>query len=188
MGMSKMIIGAMLCLFVIVPSAGSDGDRNKAGWSKKRLQQLYMTYLKKQGYGPEVDGDGDIRFKWEGRTLFISLSEDDPLFFHLVLPNIWEVESEAERADVLAAADTSNALCKASKIFIVDDRVWVSIELFLKSPEDFKGFFKRSIGALGAGVSVFVLKMAERIASRTQGKGGTKKPASDVTPKSAQEL
>lgn len=189
MGMSKMIIGAMLCLFVIVPSAGSAGDRNKPGWSKNRLQQLYMTYLKKEGYGPEVDSDGDIRFKWEGHTFFIAVSEEDPTFFHLILPNIWPVESKAQRTHVLTAVDRSNYLCKACKLCIMDDWVYVSIEFFLRSPEDFKPIFKRAVEAMDVGAKVFVLEMAERNASRTEGQqNGAKKPASDVTPKSAPEL
>lgn len=88
MAMTKMVIGAVICLLFVLPSAGSAGELSQVGWSKKRLQDLYVTYLKKEGYGPAVDRDGEVGFEWEDHPLFVAVSEDDPLFFRLVLPNI----------------------------------------------------------------------------------------------------
>ncbi|MDR0411474.1 MAG: hypothetical protein LBH75_05835, partial [Treponema sp.] len=39
-----------------------------AQMSKESLQQMYLTYLTGEGYSPEIDSDGDIKFKAEGRT------------------------------------------------------------------------------------------------------------------------
>lgn len=97
-------------------------------FTEAELQDMYVSFLLEEGYRPEVDQDGDVVFKREGRTYFIAVNEEDPGFFQLVLPNIWPIESEAERLQVLVAADYSNATSKASKVFIMEDDVWVDVE------------------------------------------------------------
>lgn len=130
--------------------------------SKDDLQYLYTEYLTEEGYKPEIDSDGDVSFKREGRTYFIGVDEDDPEYFRVVLANIWPIESEGERRLVVLAADESNNRSKVSKVYTVKDNVWVSIELFVAQPEDFKGVFRRSMSALDNGVSNFVKKMREK--------------------------
>ncbi len=129
--------------------------------SKAELQRLYRDFLAEEGYKPDVDADGDVRFKREGRTYCIIIDEKDPVFFRLVLPNIWEIESEAERKQVLIAADASNAKSKVSKVCTMGDNVWVSIELFVGEPGDFKKVFTRALSAIDNGVINFVAKMKE---------------------------
>ncbi|MCW7752654.1 hypothetical protein OOT00_01485 [Desulfobotulus sp. H1] len=127
--------------------------------NKEALQNLYMEYLKGEGYRPEVDEDGDVMFRREGKIYFLFVTEDDSDFFRLVLPNIWPIESIEENLQVLAAADFSNALSKVSKVYTVNDDVWVSIEMFLPSQKDFSQIFRRSMEALDNGVANFVRKM-----------------------------
>ena len=55
----------------------------------------------------------------------------------------------------------SNANSKVSKVFTVGDNVWVSIEILVTRPEDFKGVFKRAMSAVDNGVAHFVRKMRE---------------------------
>jgi hypothetical protein len=127
--------------------------------TKSSLQNLYMDYLKNEGYRPEVDSDGDVEFKREGLTYFIVVDPDDPECFRLVLANIWKIDDEAERQKVLASADYSNAKSKVSKVYTVKDNVWVSIEILVAHPEDFKAVFKRSLSALTNGEQNFTEDM-----------------------------
>jgi hypothetical protein len=128
---------------------------------KKSRARMYGEFLKSQGYAPEVDSDGDVRFKKEGRTYFVAIDEDDEEFFRVIFPNFWKIESEDERRRVLVACDHSNSLSKVAKVYMVEDNVWASIELFFGDPEDFKSVFERSMGALQNGVANFVQKMRE---------------------------
>jgi hypothetical protein len=64
--------------------------------SKKQLQDMYISYLKEQGYQPDIDSDGDVTFKAEGGSFYIFVDEDDLELFRIVYPNFWEVESLAE--------------------------------------------------------------------------------------------
>ncbi|MBM4311584.1 MAG: hypothetical protein FJ119_11665 [Deltaproteobacteria bacterium] len=161
--MRNIVMGCMAVGFGMLLAA-SDVTAQEASIqtpSKAALQRLYTNYLTEEGYKPEVDDDGDVRFKREGRLYFIAVSDKDPEFFRVVLANIWPIESEKERVQVLVAADESNAKSKVSKVFTVRDNVWVNIELFLARPEDFKGVFKRAMSALDTGVENFAKKMRE---------------------------
>jgi hypothetical protein len=137
-------------------------DKDAGDLDKKAIQEMYMDFLAKEGYRPEIDADGDVQFKSEGKTYFMSVNDDDPTFFRLVLANIWPIESEVERTQVYIAVDHSNAQTKVAKAFTVKDDVWVGIELFLADPAEFKPLFDRSMSALGSGVDFFVGKMQEQ--------------------------
>lgn len=119
-------------------------------WSQTEaeMQKIYMSYLKKQGYKPEVDDDGDVTFESDDRSYFIGVDEDDPEFFRLVLPNIWPIESELERLRVYEAVDQVNQSVKVAKIHTVGDNVWISVEAFQSDIEDFDAFFERYLNLI----------------------------------------
>ena len=128
----------------------------------KALQKMYVEYLADEGFRPEVDEDGDVQFKSEGRTYFIDVAEDDQLYFRVALPNIWPIENETERTQCYIACDYANAQSKVAKAYLVKDNIWVGIETFIAEPEDFKVVFKRCMRELDGGVTRFVNKMKEQ--------------------------
>ncbi|MEN8220285.1 MAG: hypothetical protein ABFS56_28825 [Pseudomonadota bacterium] len=127
------------------------------------LQKRYISYLIEEGYKPTMDEYGDVEFKYEGEQYIILVSENDPEFFRIVLPNIWFIESKKERQKALVAADYATAEIKVAKVLVVGDQVWVSLELFISKPEQFKGIFKRSMSALQAATKAFVEKMRQSL-------------------------
>lgn len=156
----RILTRPLLALVLLsVPFAGIAQKESK---EKKELQKMYMDYLTAEGYRPELDSDGDVQFKSEGKTYFINVVEDDPTYFRVVLANIWPIESEEERAQCLVAVDYSNAKSKVAKSYLVKDNIWVGIEIFIPEADDFKAVFKRSMGALNNGVTHFVTKMREQ--------------------------
>ncbi len=158
----RLIGGLILSVGMVLPAAQALAqDTDKKSWDKEALQRLYVDYLSEEGYKPKIDSDGDVQFKREGKTYFISVADNDPEFFRVVLPAIWSIESEEERSQALVAADRSNALCKAAKVYTVADNVWVSLELFVAQPEDFKNVFRRAISALDNGAVAFAKAMRE---------------------------
>ncbi len=127
--------------------------------NKAERSRLYADFLKGEGYSPEVDNDGDLHFKYEGRTYFILIQDNDPGFFRLVLPGIWSIDDEQERAAVEHACVVATATTKVAKVFPVETRVWGSVELFISPPEQFKAVFTRSLQALGSCVQRFASEM-----------------------------
>ncbi|MEL6347490.1 MAG: YbjN domain-containing protein [Myxococcota bacterium] len=119
----------------------------------------YQTFLAAQGLSPSVDSDGDVRFTRNERGYFIEVNEDDPTFYRLVLYNIWPIESEAERMKALAACNQVNSQLKVAKAYVTNDNVWVAVELFLDSPDQYKGTFDRTLRTIDRAVDVFVSQM-----------------------------
>jgi len=87
------------------------------------------------------------------------VDEKDEQFFRLVFPNFWSIDSDKERVKVVAASSHATAATKVAKIFPVDNNTWGTIELFVASPDHFKGVFARSMGALQAAVQTFIGQM-----------------------------
>jgi hypothetical protein len=131
--------------------------------SMKQLQTMYLDYLKKEGYPPEIDSDGDVRFKRQGITYFIDVrsQQKDPKYFRIILPGFWSIDNETEKLMVLIAADQINSTVKVVKIYTVKDHTWAAVEIFVPKPEDFKKIFPRSMSALSGGVELFAKTMRE---------------------------
>ncbi|MEK8016873.1 MAG: hypothetical protein VSS75_008390 [Candidatus Parabeggiatoa sp.] len=131
--------------------------------SKEQLQLMYMLYLKREGYLPEIDSDGDIKFKKEGYTYLIDVraQADDPQYFRIIRPNLWSIDNDIERLEVLVAADYVNSDIKVVKLYTVKDHVWATVEIFISNQEDFKTIFSRLMSVLSGGVENFATKMRE---------------------------
>ena len=129
--------------------------------TKSERAEMYRSYLAEEGYAPKIDDDGDVRFKYEGGSYFISVEEKDEEFFRIVYPAFWSIENESERAKVAQVALLATAETKVAKVFPVRDSTWASIEMFCSPPEVFKAVFGRSLTALRAAVQTFREKMQE---------------------------
>jgi hypothetical protein len=122
---------------------------------------VYSDYLSGEGYRPEIDSDGDVAFKSEGKSYYIDIDTDDRSFFQLVYPNFWPIEDNEELLKAVFAADAANRKTKVAKVYLRSDHKQVSaaIEIFLPKPEEFGEIFPRALNALRASVSNFVEEM-----------------------------
>lgn len=122
--------------------------------------EVYMRHLTDQGYRPTVDGTL-IKFKAEGLTFYITVDPEDEQFIQILCPNVWSIETAAERERALQAADMITREIKVTKAFLRADgeNVWVSLEEFLATPDAFRPTFDRAINALMGGVKSFRAEM-----------------------------
>lgn len=111
--------------------------------------ELVKSFLSNEGYKYDLDGDGDVHFKYQGANLFFTDSGNDNEFFRLIMPNIYEVEGN--RTKVLEAANTVTRDIKVIKAFLVEDNLWLSIEMFIDSTPEIGDFFNRCCDILIAG-------------------------------------
>ena len=123
---------------------------------------IYKDYLANQGYRPEIDGDGDVIFKREGRTFIIFANEDDEEYFRLAYPNFWKLETEEEKSRAVIVCDRINATRKVIKVFTVKDNVWAGAELFFSDVRNFMPVFERLCRAIVISVNSFSEKMKEK--------------------------
>jgi hypothetical protein len=117
--------------------------------TREELQEMYMDYLREEGYGPSLDSDGDVVFKIEGRNYYISVEEDDLAYFRIIYPGFWEIESEAERREASTVIMSVNRTTKIAKVYIESwDNTSIDAEVFLNTPQDFKRHFPRMISTI----------------------------------------
>jgi hypothetical protein len=127
--------------------------------AKAEAATVFADFLRQEGYLPEIDADGDVRFKCEGLTYLVVIDPDDPAFFRLVLPGFWSTNDEAQRRDALAAANHATATTKVAKIFVGNDSVSGAAELFTESPAQATAMLRRCLAALQTAVRSFVRRM-----------------------------
>ena len=127
--------------------------------TKANRVKVYEEHLKQEGYAPNVDDNGNIVFKSEGKVYIIVLEDEDEAFFRLIFPNFWSIDSKRERTKVESAALTSTERTKVAKVFTVGDNVWATVEMFVDSPDVVKPVFARCMSALRTAVANFVVEM-----------------------------
>lgn len=127
--------------------------------TKAELAETYRGILFEEGYSPRIDDDGDVVFKFEGRTHFIIINPDDPMFFNLVLPNFWPIESGEERMRVIQAAAEATSEMKVAKVYPRKENTWAGVEMFCSPPESVQPVLRRALEALRSTVDYFVRVM-----------------------------
>lgn len=121
--------------------------------------RCFMDYLAEEGFRPEIDKDGDIHFKAEGRHFYILNREKDPQFVQLLHTHFWSIESEEERQKALVAANLTTGRCKCCKVFTFEDNTSAAVEMFVAEPSHAVAVLERALGALQNGVKTFVEEM-----------------------------
>jgi hypothetical protein len=175
------IIPAVLIagIFFVFPAAAQQGQtdqpqaqlqpqavqqRQTGGWTRTDLQNIYIEYLRQEGYLPAVDADGDIQFKVSGDNYFIIIDEKDLQFFQIYLGfSLGDVSSEA----AVNAANYSNRHSKVAKISISSDgRVAnVTAELLLNDPKDFMPVLARALSLIRNAENIFLTQLRQSPAS-----------------------
>jgi tetratricopeptide (TPR) repeat protein len=130
------------------PRGGSKGD-------------LYVEFLRREGFTPEMDADGDVTFKYEGGFYLIFVNETDPGYFSMMYPNFWKISSPEELARAHRSAGEATRSTKVAKVTVGrrDDQVNATVECFLREPTDFREIFYRGLEAIQTAVKKFVGSM-----------------------------
>lgn len=108
--------------------------------------QVYLKYLQSEGYTARIDGDGDVLIEWDGLNLILFGAEDDPMFFSLMIPNFWSIDSELERLYVYEAICRASRRIKVMEVFAMsNNHVSAALEMLLMRPEDIAHVFPRCL-------------------------------------------
>ncbi len=134
--------------------------------TRSEVVNLYLDHLRDEGFRPGLDGDGDIRFKIEGRTYVILVDERDLGCIRIVYPSFWSVESPSERQLAIEAAERATAETKVAKVYLVGESTWAAFEMLCDPPESLKAVFPRAIRTIRAATRNFVERMKKRTEER----------------------
>jgi hypothetical protein len=121
--------------------------------SKEELGQMYVEYLRQEGYRPELKED-TVVFQFQGESFHIGLVDDPEVF--LLFGHITQVGTgDAERAAVKAAL-AANTKTKVAKVALVDGQAMKALSIFCNPPDRFHRVFARCLSALQHVEKVFL--------------------------------
>lgn len=121
-------------------------------------RRLAMELLTGEGFRPEVDSDGDVRFKYEGRTCYILTGSEDDRYFQVVCLGIGQMDDGNRLGAAMLAASKATRETKVAKVWTNSDldRMNASVEIFCESWMALSGpIISRCVRALGVAVDSF---------------------------------
>lgn len=133
------VFGFMLLFsLVVLPIRAQD-------MSRQELQNMYMSYLRGEGYTPSIDSDGDVAFESDDLDFYIIVNDSDPEYFNLLFPGFYSIDTQEERQRAADAISVVNRTKKVAKIYMNTSETTVSAaaEVFVREPADFKVTFTR---------------------------------------------
>jgi hypothetical protein len=125
------------------------------------LLETYLEFLREEGFRPDVDDDGDIAFKFEGRRFYIVISENDPSYFHLLFPNVWKIESAEELSQALLHANDVSRSMKVVKLHVNAQRTYINAaaEMLYSEIAHLQPHFLRTLSMLQSAAREFADSM-----------------------------
>lgn len=137
--MKKYIITLVLGLLILpsISFAQSDSGFNS---EQLALRTDLFNFLKEEGFMPELDSDGDIKFKSEGQPYYISVSKTDENPMYVVLFRSFNNPDEYS-AETIAMASTKLNFYKGVKVLCFDKSFRIGAELYVRNAEPVKSAF-----------------------------------------------
>lgn len=162
--MKRLIITLVLGLLILpsISFAQSDSGFNS---EQLTLRTDLFNFLKEEGFMPELDSDGDIKFKSEGQAYYISVSKTDEDPMYVVLFRAFNNPDEYS-AETIAMASTKLNIYKGVKVLCFDKSFRIGAELYVRNAEPVKSAFYKLIGIIDSVKSDF-LDECENVGSVT---------------------
>lgn len=152
--MKRLIITLVLGLLILpsISFAQSDSGFNS---EQLALRTDLFNFLKEEGFMPELDSDGDIKFKSEGLTYYIRVSKTDENPMYVVLFRQFNNPDEYS-AETIAMASTKLNFYKGVKVLCFDKSFRIGAELYVRNAEPVKSAFYKLIGIIDSVKSDFL--------------------------------
>ncbi|MBQ8361214.1 MAG: hypothetical protein IJX44_04610 [Bacteroidaceae bacterium] len=132
-------------LFVLVLLCGTVvcvADELTATQARHRTE--IVSFLREEGFMPEVDGDGDVKFKREGSVYYIRVNSKDESPFFITLFSAFKYPSDYSREVIMIAANELN-FYKGVKLLCYKQEIRVNAEMYYYDVEEFKYVFYKLI-------------------------------------------
>ncbi|HKP29099.1 MAG TPA: hypothetical protein VJU15_06835 [Gemmatimonadales bacterium] len=116
-------------------------------------ERLYTEYLRIEGYRPDLDVDGKVRFHRRGIRYTIHL--DDLQEHFCVSVPIAPLKSLADRVKANKAALVANDSTKVARICVYEAFALAEVSTYFSPPEQFKPVFLRIMAGLESVMEAF---------------------------------
>lgn len=137
--MKKIIITLLFAVMVlpVVSFAQSDSKYNS---EQLALRTNLFNFLKEEGFVPEIDSDGDIKFKADGDIFYISIYKNNENPMYVVLYKPFNYPKDYSVETVIMATKQLN-LYKGVKVACFNNSFRIGAEMFVRSAEPVKDAF-----------------------------------------------
>lgn len=137
----KKLVLIVLCLMATT-LAFAQKDLNS---SQLKLRTEIFNFLKEEGFTPEIDSDGDIKFKRQGNACYVIVSDKNESPMYVEMERYVSVPEKYSEITARAAAHNLSKSFKAVKCYYTrNDKVFtLSAQMFVRSAEPFKEAFYR---------------------------------------------
>ena len=129
----KRYLIALVCALVMLPSI-SFADAPNFNKEQLALRTDVFNFLKVEGYMPEIDSDGDIKFKSQGKEFYFSVSESNTNPMHVILFMYFSKPSGYSEECIIKAGSELNKQ-KGAKVVFFDDSFMIVSEMFVRQSD-----------------------------------------------------
>lgn len=139
--MKKILLAIVLTLMTL--SAYAEDTLSGAALS---MRSSIVSYLRSEGYMPEIDSDGDIKFKKEGRAYYISLDNYSGMVY---VDTFYMMDIEdSSMLKVRIAADKAQSSYKFIRCDVSEKVLYFKVSLPIKTIGDYKGMFDNILSVI----------------------------------------
>jgi len=119
-------------------------------------KEMLLRVLEKMGYKPEIDNDGDIQLRYQMKTIFVLIGNEDEQYISVMLPQFHEI-ADGEETLVLAVCNKMTRELKLAKIYVDQTfkNVSATCEFFYSNEEALEQCLAHALELLGVVRSVF---------------------------------
>ncbi|MBQ9185501.1 MAG: hypothetical protein IJ151_06485 [Bacteroidales bacterium] len=138
--MKQLLFAIHLVVLLVLCPINTWGDNKELSQEQLALRNDITEFLREEGFMPEIDPDGNIRFKSEGYTCIVSVSsvDENPMYISLYIP--FKYPDGYSEDDVALATKALNKY-KGVKVVCFDGSFRISGELYLRDADLFKESF-----------------------------------------------
>lgn len=125
-------------------------------------RELIRTILEKKGFSPEIDKDGDLKFFYQLKLLYVIAGQEDEKYVSIMYHRIHEVE-EGQESLYLALCNKMTRDFKMIKLFLDPsyENVTATCEFFYLNEDDLVHSLDRALEMLSVVRSLFKTELAE---------------------------
>ena len=136
----------VLCL-IATTLAFAQKDLNS---SQLKLRTEIFNFLKEEGFMPEIDSDGDIKFKRQGGVYFVVISDANTSPMYMALEEYVSVPDRYSETVLRLASERLTERYKAIKCNYMASSKTLRLagEMFLRSAEAFKEVFYKLVSVM----------------------------------------
>ncbi|WP_251977660.1 hypothetical protein [Salinicola avicenniae] len=97
--------------------------------------ELYIEQLRAQDIDIEAMDEQAARLRQDELEFVLVVAADEPAFFQLMLPGVWQAAAATDRSLLLETANDVMNTIKAAKLVVHNEAVHVSVEQFVEGPD-----------------------------------------------------